>query len=142
MAQSDLIRRGSILLAKLAPLILGLLLGLTLLRPSLDVGVDITRLLNFQQFVFVYLILYIAILGFIEARGMQKERGGGVEAVDLGVVIAYTLAFIGLGLTIFIFIADYTFNNSDLDIFIGLYLLAGAVLILINSRTQLFTKSG
>ena len=142
MAQSDLIRRGSILLAKLAPLILGLLLGLTLLRPSLDVGVDITRLLNFQQFVFVYLILYIAILGFIEARGMQKERGGGVEAVDLGVVIAYSLAFIGLGLTIFIFIADYQFNNSDLDIWIGIYLLAGAILILINSRTQLFTKSG
>ena len=142
MAQSDLIRRGSIILAKLAPLILGLLLGLTLIRPQIDVGVDITRLLNFQQFVFVYLILYIAILGFLEARGMQKERGGGVEAVDLGVVIAYTLAFIGLGLTIFIFIADYTFNNSDLDIFIGLYLLAGAVLILINSRTQLFTKSG
>ena len=142
MAQSDLIRRGSILLAKLAPLILGLLLGLTLLRPSLDVGVDITRLLNFQQFVFVYLILYIAILGFIEARGMQKERGGGIEAVDLGVVIAYSLAFIGLGLTLFILIADYQFNNSNIDLWIGIYLLAGSILILINSRTQLFTKSG
>jgi hypothetical protein len=142
MAQSNLIRRGSIILAKLAPLVLGLLLGLTLLRSELDVGVDITRLLNFQQFVFVYLILYIAILGFIEARGMQKARGGGVEAVDLGVVIAYSLAFIGLGLTIFIFVADYQFNNSDLDIWIGIYLLAGAILILINSRQQLFTKDG
>ena len=142
MAQSDLIRRGSIILAKLAPLVLGLLLGLTLLRSEIDVGVDITRLLNFQQFVFVYLILYIAILGFIEARGMQKARGGGVEAVDLGVVIAYSLAFIGLGLTIFIFVADYQFNNSDLDIWIGIYLLAGAILILVNSRQQLFTKDG
>ncbi len=142
MAQSDLIRRGSIILAKLAPLVLGLLLGLTLLRSEIDVGVDITRLLNFQQFVFVYLILYIAILGFIEARGMQKARGGGIEAVDLGVVIAYSLAFIGLGLTIFIFVADYQFNNSDLDIWIGIYLLAGAILILVNSRQQLFTKDG
>ncbi len=142
MAQSNLIRRGSIILAKLAPLVLGLLLGLTLLRSEIDVGVDITRLLNFQQFVFVYLILYIAILGFIEARGMQKARGGGIEAVDLGVVIAYSLAFIGLGLTIFIFVADYQFNNTDLDIWIGVYLLAGAILILINSRQQLFTKEG
>jgi len=142
MAQSNLIRRGSIILAKLAPLVLGLLLGLTLLRSEIDVGVDITRLLNFQQFVFVYLILYIAILGFIEARGMQKERGGGIEAVDLGVVIAYSLAFIGLGLVIFIFVADYQFNNSNLDIWIGVYLIAGAILILINSRQQLFTKSG
>ena len=142
MAQSDLIRRGSIILAKLAPLILGLLLGLTLLRSEIDVGVDITKLLNFQQFVFVYLILYIAILGFIEARGMQKAKGGGVEAVDLGVVIAYTLGFIGLGFTIFIFVADYQFNNSNVDIWIGAYLLAGAILILINSRQQLFTKEG
>jgi len=142
MAQSNLIRRGSIILAKLAPLVLGLLLGLTLIRSEIDVGVDITRLLNFQQFVFVYLILYIAILGFIEARGMQKERGGGIEAVDLGVVIAYSLAFIGLGLVIFILVADYQFNNPNLDVWIGVYLLAGAILILINSRTQLFTKSG
>jgi len=142
MAQSNLIRNGSILLAKTAPLILGLLLGLTLLRSEIDIGVDITRLLNFQQFVFVYLILYIVILGFIEARGMQKERGGGVDAVDLGVVIAYAIAFIGLGLTIFIFVADYQFNNSDVDILIGVYLLAGAILILINSRQQLFTKGG
>jgi len=142
MAQSNLIRRGSIILAKLAPLVLGLLLGLTLIRSEIDIGVDITRLLNFQQFVFVYLILYIAILGFIEARGMQKERGGGIEAVDLGVVIAYSLAFIGLGLVIFILVADYQFNNSDLDVWIGVYLLAGAILILINSRQQLFTKSG
>ena len=142
MAQSNLIRRGSIILAKLSPLVLALLLGLTLIRSEIDVGVDITRLLNFQQFVFVYLILYIVILGFIEARGMQKERGGGIEAVDLGVVIAYALAFIGLGLTIFIFVADYQFNNSDVDILIGVYLLAGAILILINSRQQLFTKSG
>ncbi len=142
MAQSNLIRRGSIILAKLSPLVLALLLGLTLIRSEIDVGVDITRLLNFQQFVFVYLILYIVILGFIEARGMQKERGGGIEAVDLGVVIAYALAFIGLGLTIFIFVADYQFNNSNVDILIGVYLLAGAILILINSRIQLFTKSG
>jgi len=142
MAQSDLIRRGSIILAKLAPLVLALLLGLTLIRSEIDVGVDITRLLNFQQFVFVYLILYIVILGFIEARGMQKERGGGIEAVDLGVVIAYSLAFIGLGLTLFILIADYQFNNSNIDLWIGIYLLAGSILILINSRTQLFTKSG
>jgi len=142
MAQSNLIRRGSIILAKLAPLILALLLGLTLIRSEIDVGVDITRLLNFQQFVFVYLILYIVILGFIEARGMQKERGGGIEAVDLGVVIAYSLAFIGLGLVLFILIADYQFNNSNIDLWIGIYLLAGSILILINSRTQLFTKSG
>lgn len=142
MAQSNLIRKGSVILAKLAPLVLGLLLGLTLLRSEIDVGVDITRLLNFQQFVFVYLILYIVILGFIEARGMQKERGGGVDAIDLGVVIAYAIAFIGLGLTMFIFIADYQFNNSNVDILIGVYLLAGAILILINSRQQLFTKSG
>ncbi len=142
MAQSNLIRRGSIILAKLSPLVLALLLGLTLIRSEIDVGVDITRLLNFQQFVFVYLILYIVILGFIEARGMQKERGGGIEAVDLGVVIAYALAFIGLGLTIFIFVADYMFNNQSVDVAIGVYLLAGSILILINSRTQLFTKSG
>jgi len=133
MAQSDFIRKGSILLAKTAPLILGLLLGLTLLRSEIDVGVDITKLLNFQQFVFVYLILYISILGFIE---------GGIDAVDLGVVIAYALAFIGIGLTIFIFVADYQFNNSNIDIWIGVYLLAGAILILINSRQQLFTKEG
>ena len=142
MAQSNFIRRGSIILAKLAPLILGLLLGLTLIRSEIDVGVDITKLLNFQQFVFVYLILYIAILGFIEARGMQKERGGGIDAIDLGVVIAYSLAFIGIGLTIGILVADYQFNNSNIDVWIGVYLLAGAILILINSRQQLFTKSG
>jgi len=142
MAQSNIVRKGSVLLAKVTPLVLGILLGLTLIRQQIDLGVDITRVLNFEQFVFVYIILYVSILGFIEARGMQKALGGGIEGLEIGVLIAYIIAFIGLGLTIFIFIANYQFNDSNINAGIGYYLLAGALLIFINSREQIFTRKG
>ena len=137
----------SVLLFKVAVLIFGLVLGLQLLGTSKIIPFDITTVWTFQQWSFIWILLFVTILAFIEARTMQGRAGGGVQGFTIGVFISYGIAFVGLGLTLFVIFAEnplafppegYEFNNSDVNQLIGWYLLVGTLLIFINARNQIF----
>ena len=137
----------SVLLFKVAILIFGLVLGLQLLSDSDILPFDITDLWSFQQWSFIWILLVVTILAFIEARTFQTRAGGGLEGFTIGVVISYAIAFVGLGLTLFVIYAEeplafppqgYEFNNSEINQLIGWYLLVGTLLIFINARNQIF----
>lgn len=143
----------SVLLFKSATLILGILLGLQLLGTVGRVPFDITEVFTFEQFLFIYILSIVVLLAFIEARTQQNKAGGGLEGFTIGVAVAYSIAIIGLGLTLFVIFAEgtefnsqlgvhlpngYDFDNSEINELIGWYLLVGALVIFINARNQIF----
>ncbi len=135
----------SILLFRVAVLFFALTLGLQLLGETGTVPFDFTELYTLQQLTFVWIVLIVTILGFIEARTQQNKAGGGLEGLSIGVVISYGIALIGLGLTIFILIGGdlnrlqpYEFSSGAINDFIGYYLLVGVLLIFINGRKSIF----
>jgi len=136
----------SVLLFKVAILIFGLVLGLQLLGTSDVIPFDITEIWSFQQWSFIWILLVVTILAFIEGTTMQARAGGGVQGFTIGVAISFAIAFVGLGLTLFVIFAEdplafppegYEFNNSEINQLIGWYLLVGTLLIFINARNQI-----
>lgn len=136
----------SVLLFKVAILIFGLVLGLQLLGTSDVIPFDITEIWSFQQWSFIWILLVVTILAFIEGTTMQARAGGGVQGFTIGVAISFAIAFVGLGLTLFVIFAEdplafppegYEFNNSEVNQLIGWYLLVGTLLIFINARNQI-----
>ncbi len=139
----------SVLLLRVAGIILGLVLALQLLGETGVVPFDFTELYTIQQIIYGYILLLITILAFIEARTMQNKLGGGLEGFSIGVFITYGIAFIGLGLTVFVFVGGnasifpldtvgYAFDNGTINNLIGFYLLVGVLLLFINSRKSIF----
>jgi len=136
----------SVLLFKVAVLIFGLVLGLQLLGTSGVLPFDITEIWSFQQWSFIWILLFVTILAFIEGRTMQFRAGQGVQGFTIGVAISYAIAFVGLGLTLFVIFAEdplafppegYEFNDSEVNQLIGWFLLVGTLLIFINARNQI-----
>lgn len=136
----------SVLLFKVAILIFGLVLGLQLLGTSDVIPFDITEIWSFQQWSFIWILLVVTILAFIEGTTMQARAGGGVQGFTIGVAISFAIAFVGLGLTLFVIFAEdplafppegYEFNDSEVNQLIGWYLLVGTLLIFINARNQI-----
>jgi len=137
----------SVVLFRVGVLILAIVLAFQLLGETGILPFDFTEIYTFQQITYVWIILVVTILAFIEARTMQNKLGGGLEGFSIGVVIAYAIAFIGVGLTIFVFFAEdptvfppkpYEFNSGIVNDLIGYYLLVGALLIFINARKSIF----
>ena len=135
----------SIVLFRVSALILALILGLQLLGETGVVPFDFTALYTLQQLTYVWIVLLVTILGFIEARTQQNKAGGGLEGFTIGVLISYLIAFVGLFLTVFIFIGGdiaslepYEFSSGTMNDLIGYYLLVGVLLIFINSRKSIF----
>lgn len=137
----------SIVLFRVAVMIFAIILAFQLLGEMNIVPFDFTEFYTFQQITFIWIILVVTILAFIEARTMQNRLGGGLEGFTIGVVVAYAIAFIGIGLTIFVFTAEdpftfppqpYEFNSGVVNQLIGYYLLVGALLIFINARKPIF----
>lgn len=120
----------SIVLAKISLLILSLVLALQLIRSSLPFPYDIQALFSFEQFVFVFAVLIVTILAFVEGITLQKKVSFG-----FGVLVLYIVSAIGAYFTVIIFFG-YEFNNSTTNMYIGYYLLVGVLLILINAREQ------
>ena len=68
----------SIALFKIGSLILAVLLGLQLIRSQLPFSFDINFFFTPEQFLFIYAVMLIILLAFIEGRTLQvsgKERG-------------------------------------------------------------------
>lgn len=137
----------SVLLLRVAGIILGLVLAFQLLGETGVLPFDFTDFYTLQQIIYGYILLLITILAFIEARTMQNKAGGGLEGFSIGVFITYGIAFIGLGLTIFVFAGEnplvfppegYQFTSGEINNIIGYYLLVGVLLLFINSRKSIF----
>lgn len=139
MVDAGDVRFFSIVLFKLASLILALLLGLQLIRSQLPFDYDLTRVLSFEQFVFVFAIIVVTGLAVIEGRTLQVREGKGVAGLTFAVVILYIVAVIGAYFSAIIFLG-YSFNDSQTNLFIGYYLLIGTFMIFINAREQIFKR--
>lgn len=134
------VRFFSIVLFKVASLLLALLLGLQLVRTQLPFSYDITSLLSLEQFLFVFVILVVTVLAFIEGRTLQAREGGGrIGGLSFGVVILYIVGIIGAYFSAIIFFG-YNFNDSTTNLYIGYYLLVGTFMIFINAREQIFKR--
>ena len=127
----------TIVLLKAGILILSILLGFTLLNIK-EIPIDITQLFNFQQFLFIWVVIIFTLLGFIEGYETQKREGGGVKGFTFGAFVGYTLGFLGILTAVWIWLSDYQFNNSTIDFLIGVYLIFGAVILFFNGRENFF----
>lgn len=139
MVDTGDVRFFSVVLFKIASLILALLLGLQLVRSQLPFDYDLTRVLSFEQFVFVFAIVVVTGLAIIEGRTLQLREGGGVKGFTFAVIILYIVAGIGAYFSAIIFLG-YSFNDSQTNLFIGYYLLIGTFMIFINAREQIFKR--
>jgi len=140
MVDTGDVRFFSVVLFKLASLILALLLGLQLVRSQLPFDYDLTRVLTFEQFVFVFAIVVVTGLAIIEGRTLQVREGGtGKSGLGFGVIILYVVAVIGAYFSAIIFLG-YSFNDSQTNLYIGYYLLIGTFMIFINAREQIFKR--
>jgi len=126
------VKTFSILLFKFSSLILAVLLALQLIKEQLPFPYDITRLLSFEQFVFVYAIIVITLLAFVEGRTLQRR-----VSFNFGVLVLYIIAIIGVYFIALVFGFGYDFDNSTTNSYIGYFLLVGVVMIVINAREEL-----
>lgn len=139
MVEAGDIRFFSVVLFKISSLILALLLGLQLIRTQLPFPYNITELLSFEQFVFVYAVLIVTVLAFLEGRTLQAREGKGVAGFSFSVIILYIISVIGAYFVTTIFLG-YNFDNSTTNIYIGYYLLVGVIMIFINAREHIFKR--
>lgn len=132
---SGILEFSSVLLFKISPLILGIILALQITD---FVPFDLTQIITLQGFIYLYIILIVAVLSTIEARAIQKTEGGGISGATFSFWLAIIIAGAGYVFSIFILLFNYQFNDTMLNQWIGLYLFLGAILIFINSREQIF----
>jgi cation transport ATPase len=121
----------SAVLFKMSLLILAVLLGLQLIHDQLPFKYDIMYLFSWEQFVFAFAVLIITILSFIEGFTLQKRDG-----FNFGVLVEYIIASIGAFFVIQIFVFRYDFDSSSINMWMGYFLLVGALMILVNAREQ------
>lgn len=120
----------SIVLFKISALIFALVLGLQLIRATLPFPYDIQALFSFEQFVFIFAVLIITILSFVEGLTTQKR-----DSFNFGVLVLYIITAIGAYFTTIIFFG-YNFDSSTTNLYIGYYLLVGVIVILVNARVE------
>lgn len=143
MTDAGDVRFYSVVLFKIASLFLALLLGLQLIKDQLPFPYDITAVLTLEQFLFIFAILIVTVLAFIEGRTLQAREGKGISGklggLTFGVVILYIVAGFGVYFTYLIF-TGYNFDNSTTNAYIGYFLLVGVFMIFINAREQIFKR--
>jgi len=85
------------ILFKIGLLIFSLLLGLQLISSMLPFPFDIMTLFSFEQFVFVFAVLIVTLLAFIEGFTLMKREKGFTFAVFIMYIIsAFTWVIIYL----------------------------------------------
>ena len=126
----------SIALFKISSLILALLLGLQLIRTQLPFPYDINSIFTAEQVLFLYVTLIVTFLALVEGITLRKREKESVVPVILLLIIFFIgLYFVGL-----IAFFDYMFDNSDINSWLGYYLLFGTFLIFVNARQTIFAR--
>jgi len=136
MAEITGLTHWSILLFKLASLILALLLGLQLAGSSFGVNVDVELFYSWQQVVFAYVTMIVTLLAFVEGRTLQLRDK---EAL-LPVILLYIITAIGVYFSGLVVLGKYEFSSGGTNTWFGYYLLFGVFMILINARDVLFKR--
>jgi len=128
----------SAILFKMGLLILSLLLGLQLISDQLPFDYDIMTFFSFEQFIFLFAVLIVTLLAFLEGFTLQKR-----DEFNFGVLVLYIVSAIGVYFVVLIVVFNYNFNDSIMNTYLGYYLLVGVVLILVNARRnfgELFSR--
>jgi len=136
MAEVESVRFWSIALFKIASLILALLLGLQLIRSSLPFAYDINALFTAEQILFLYVTLIVTFLALIEGVTLRKRD----KQSTVPVVLLIIVFLIGMYFVVQIVLFDYNFNNSEINAWLGWYLLFGTFLIFVNARQVIFSR--
>lgn len=136
MAETTPVRFYSIALFKIASLILALLLGLQLIRSSLPFPYDINSLFSAEQILFLYVTLIVTLLALIEGLTLRKRAPESAVPV----ILLLAVFVIGLYFVVQIVFFDYNFDNSDINAWLGYYLLFGTFLIFVNARQVIFAR--
>lgn len=136
MAEITGLTHWSILLFKLASLILALLLGLQLAGSSFGVNVDVTIFYTWEQVVFAYVTLIVTLLAFVEGRTLQLRDSQAL----LPVILLYVIAGIGAYFSATVVLGKYDFASGGTNTWFGYYLLFGVFMIMINARDVLFKR--
>jgi uncharacterized membrane protein len=126
----------SIALFKIASLILALLLGLQLIRSSLPFAYDINSLFTAEQILFLYVTLIVTLLALIEGLSLRKRAPESAVPV----ILLIAVFVIGMYFVVQIVFFDYNFDNSDINAWLGYYLLFGTFLIFVNARQVIFAR--
>ncbi len=136
MAEATAVKFYSIALFKIASLILALLLGLQLIRSSLPFAYDINALFSAEQILFLYVTLIVTLLALIEGVTLRQRDKQSTIPVALLILIF----LIGMYFVVQIVLFDYNFDNSDINAWLGYYLLFGTFIIFINARHVIFSR--
>ena len=133
---TEAVRFYSVALFKIGSLILALLLGLQLIRSSLPFAYDINALFSAEQILFLYVTLIVTLLALIEGITLRKRD----KQSTVPVVLLISIFLIGMYFVVQIVLFDYNFNNSEINAWLGYYLLFGTFLIFINARQVIFSR--
>ncbi len=130
------VRFYSIALFKIGSLILALLLGLQLIRSSLPFAYDINSLFSAEQILFLYVTLIVTLLALIEGITLRKRD----KESTIPVILLILIFLIGMYFVVQIVFFDYDFDNSEINAWLGYYLLFGTFMIFINARQVIFAR--
>lgn len=136
MAEITGLTYWSILLFKVASLVLALLLGLQLAGSSFGVNVDVELFYSWQQFIFAYVTIIVTLLAFVEGRTLQLRDSQSL----LPVILLYVIAGVGAYFSGLVVLGKYDFSSGGTNTWFGYYLLFGVFMILINARDVLFKR--
>lgn len=127
---------SAILIFKVAPMLMAILLAVQIMPQT-----DFTIPLSFSNQLFVYILSIIIALAFIEGIvRFQEEKGKGytVQGFSFAVIVAFIVAFAGVFFAGYIIYTDYQYNNSDFNMWLGIYYLIGALMIFVFSKEDIF----
>lgn len=136
MAEITGLTYWSILLFKVASLILVILLGLQYAGSTFGVNVDITAFYSWQHFVAIYATLIVTLLSFTEGRTLQLRD----KEATLSVILLYIVTAVGVYFSGSILLGRYDFSSGGTNTYFGWYMLFGAFMIFINARDVIFKR--
>jgi len=126
----------SIAVFKIGSLILALLLGLQLIRSQLPFAYNINNIFTSEQILFLYVTLIVTFLALVEAVTLRRRSPESIVPY----LLLFAVFVIGMYFVVQIVFFDYMFDNSEINAWLGYYLLFGTFLIFVNARQIIFSK--
>jgi len=89
-----------------------------------------------EQILFLYVTLIVTLLALIEGLTLRQRDKESI----IPVVLLLLIFLIGMYFVVQIVFFDYNFDNSDINAWLGYYLLFGTFIIFINARQVIFAR--